>query len=306
MQTDERIQHSEEHFVDKDTLRPRARAPSPWHSTLVPHHESNRRASGLRHDVLNRIGPLKLDHQAISPGSSALRSRNAPNLSRARPSKGDPTTRHSAGISRLALKPRRSVLRSLQRVSRPQAGSSRAHLPNESYCGSSLCEQPPNSRPQLSSQPLQALQPPRTFGGPLQVVNMGEDDWEPDLESEEEPPSDDESRGQSDGAGSSMGSDGSENEEDWQAGSEPHRHAGTHNLWLVEDHTTGDKVRQARLKTGASYPDPSREDSDSKRHADQELTALRIQILEKRRSDSAQAHSDPDAARTGRKRTARL
>ena len=49
---------------------------------------------------------------------------------------------------------------------------------------------------------------------------MGEDDWEPGLESEEEPPSDDESRGQSDGAGSSMGSDGSENEEDWQAGSE--------------------------------------------------------------------------------------
>ena len=38
----------------------------------------------------------------------------------------------------------------------------------------------------------------------------------------------------------------------------------------------------------------SREDSDSKRHADQELNALQIQILEKRRSDSAQAHSDPD------------
>jgi hypothetical protein len=126
---------------------------------------------------------------------------------------------------------------------------------------------------------------------------MSEDDWEPDLESEEEPPSDDESRGQSNGAGSSMGSDGSENEQDWQAGSEPHRHAGTHNLWLVEDYTTGDKVRQARLKTGASYPDPSREDSDSKRHANQELTVLRIQILEKRRSDSAQAHRDPEAAR---------
>ena len=31
-----------------------------------------------------------------------------------------------------------------------------------------------------------------------------------------------------------MGSDGSENEEDWQAGIEPHQHAGTHNLWLVE------------------------------------------------------------------------
>jgi len=43
---------------------------------------------------------------------------------------------------------------------------------------------------------------------------MSEDDWEPDLESKEEPPSDHESRGQSDGAGSSMGSDGSENEED--------------------------------------------------------------------------------------------
>jgi len=115
---------------------------------------------------------------------------------------------------------------------------------------------------------------------------MSEDDWEPDL-SEEEPPSDHESRGQSDGAGSSMGSDGSENEEDWQAGSEPHLHAGTHSLWLVEDHTTGDKVCQARLKTGASYPDPSRENSDSKRHANQELTALRIEILEKRRSDIA-------------------
>ena len=66
---------------------------------------------------------------------------------------------------------------------------------------------------------------------------------------------------------------------------------------MVEDHTTGDNFRQARLKTGASYPDPSREDSDSKRHADQELTALRIQILEERRSDSAQAHRDPEAAR---------
>ena len=86
-------------------------------------------------------------------------------------------------------------------------------------------------------------------------------------------------------------------EEDWQAGSQLHRHAGTHNLWLVEDHATGDKVRQARLKTGVSYPDPSREDLDSKRHANQELTALRIQILAKRHSDSARAHSDPEAAR---------
>jgi len=126
---------------------------------------------------------------------------------------------------------------------------------------------------------------------------MSEDDWEPDLEGEGEPPSEDESRGQSDGAGSSMGSDGSENEQDWQRGSEPHRHAGTHNLWLVEDLTTGDKVRQVRLNTGASYPDPSREDLNSKRHADQELIALQIQILEKRRSDSAQAHHDPEAVR---------
>ena len=46
------------------------------------------------------------------------------------------------------------------------------------------------------------------------MVNMSEDDWEPDLESEEEPPSDDELHGQSDGTGSSMGSDGSKNEED--------------------------------------------------------------------------------------------
>jgi len=98
MQTDERSQQSEELFVDKDTLRPRARAPSPWHSKLTPRHESNMRASGLHHDVFNRIGPLELDHQAISPGSSVLRSRNAPNprkgVSRDRPSNGDPSTRH--------------------------------------------------------------------------------------------------------------------------------------------------------------------------------------------------------------------
>jgi len=66
---------------------------------------------------------------------------------------------------------------------------------------------------------------------------------------------------------------------------------------LVVDHTTGEKVSQARLKSRASYPDPSREDSDSKGHADQELSALQIHILEKRRSDSAQAHRDPEAAR---------
>ena len=161
--------------------------------------------------------------------------------------------------------------------------------------------------PWQSSQPSQALQPPPTFEGPLQVVNMSQDDWEPNLKSEEEPPSDYESRGQSDRAGSSMGSNGSENDQDWQAGSEPRRHAETHNLWLVEDHTTGDKARQARSNPGASYPDPSREDSNSKWYANQEVTALRIQFLEKRRSDSAQAHRDLEAARRLlRKRTARL
>jgi len=170
MQTDEHSQHSQELFVDEDTLRSGARAPSPWHSTLVSRHESNTRASGLRHDAFNRIGPLKLDHQAISPGSSALRSRYAPNpskvVSQARPSNGNPSTRYCTGISCLALKPRRSVLRSLQRVSSLQAGSSRAHLSNESSRDPSLCEQPPNSCPWLSTQPSQALQPPRTFEGP--------------------------------------------------------------------------------------------------------------------------------------------
>jgi len=96
MQTDECSQQSEELFINKDIFRPRARAPSLWHSTLVPRHESNTRASGLCHDVFNRIGPLKLDHQAISPSSSALRSRNDPNprkgVSRARPSNGHPST----------------------------------------------------------------------------------------------------------------------------------------------------------------------------------------------------------------------
>ena len=106
-----------------------------YNTPLPP--ESNTRASGLRHDVFNRIGPLKLDHQAISPGSSALRSRNAPNprkgVSRARPSNGDPSTQHCAGISRLALRPRRSVFRLLQRVSSLQVGSFRAG--NSGYSG---------------------------------------------------------------------------------------------------------------------------------------------------------------------------
>jgi len=137
MQTDERSQHIEELSVDKATLRPRARAPSPWHSTLVPRHESNTRAFGLRHYIFNRICPLKLVHQAISPGSSALRSRNAPNprkgVSRAGPSNGDPSIRHCTGISLLALTPRRSVLRSLQRVSSLQASSFRAG--NTGYSG---------------------------------------------------------------------------------------------------------------------------------------------------------------------------
>jgi len=83
---------------------------------------------------------------------------------------------------------------------------------------------------------------------------MSEDDWEPYPESGS---SDDESRGQSDGAGSSMGSDSSKNEQEWQAESELPRPAGTQNLWLVEDHTTGDEVRQVRSKSGASHPDPS-------------------------------------------------
>jgi len=84
-----------------------------------------------------------------------------------------------------------------------------------------------------------------------------------------------------------MGSDSSENKEEWQAGSKLPRFAGTQNLWLVDeqielqakllnyflgsnksninqDHTTGDEDRQARSKTGASHPDPSREESDSK------------------------------------------
>ena len=47
MQTDERSPHSEELSVDKDILRPRTRAPSPWHSTLVPRHEFNTSDEGL-------------------------------------------------------------------------------------------------------------------------------------------------------------------------------------------------------------------------------------------------------------------
>jgi len=53
-------------------------------------------------------------------------------VSRARPSNGDPSIRHCTGISRLALKPNRSVFRSLQHVSSLQAGSFRAHLSHES------------------------------------------------------------------------------------------------------------------------------------------------------------------------------
>jgi len=109
MQTDQRGQHGEELFVDKNNLSPLARAPGPWHSTLVPHHEPSTRAIGLRHDVFYRIGPPKMGHPAISPGSSALRSQYALNprksTSCAFPSNGDPSTRHFTSISRLALKP---------------------------------------------------------------------------------------------------------------------------------------------------------------------------------------------------------
>jgi len=111
-----------------------------------------------------------------------------------------------------------------------------------------------------SSQHSQALQPPRTSQRLVQMANMSEGDWEPDPVTEEEQPSDDEPRGQSDGAGSSMDSDSSENEEDWKVGSELPRPAGTQNLWLVEDHAAGDEVRQARSKPGASHPDPSKEE----------------------------------------------
>ena len=96
MQTDERSQDSEELSVDKDILHPRARAPS----TLVPRHESNTRVSGLRHDVFNRIGPLKLGYQAISPGSSALGSRNAPN-----PRKGVSCARPSQALDTVLASP---------------------------------------------------------------------------------------------------------------------------------------------------------------------------------------------------------
>jgi len=99
----------------------------------------------------------------------------------------------------LVLEPRRSALRSLQRVSCFQAGSFRAHLSNESSYALSYCEQAPNSRSRWNSQPTQALQPPRTSQRHLQVVNIRE----PGLESEEEPSNNDESHGQHDGAGSS-------------------------------------------------------------------------------------------------------
>ena len=165
MQTDERSQHSEELSVDKYTLRPCACAPSPWHSTLVPRHASNTRASGLCHDVFNCIGPLQLDHQAISPGSTALRSRNAPKprkgVCRARPSHGDPSTRHCAGISCLALKPRGSVLRLLQRVSSLQAGSFRAG--NSGYSGGM-------SEPSVAPAAVVDYLNPRTDLAPVIIV----------------------------------------------------------------------------------------------------------------------------------------
>jgi len=90
MQIDERSQHVEELFVNKDMLSSPACAPSLWRSKLVLRQEPSTRALGLRHDVVNRIS-------------------------------------------------------------------------------------------------FQALQPPRPSERLLQVVNMSKDDWEPDLESEEEP-----------------------------------------------------------------------------------------------------------------------
>jgi len=214
MQIDERGQHGEELFVDKDTLGPLARAPSTWHSSLVPRHEPSTRAGGLR-----LKSSTHRPSQTRSPGHQPLQ--QCPSLSenqkgRILRSPEQWWSKDSTLYWHLPprIKPRRSALCSLQRVSSLRAGSLRAHFSNESSGAPSYCEQLPNSRSRRSSQPSQALQPPQTFERLLQVVNMSEDDREPDLESEEETLSDDESCGQNGGAGSSMVSGSSKNEED--------------------------------------------------------------------------------------------
>jgi hypothetical protein len=47
----------------------------------------------------------------------------------------------------------------------------------------------------------------------------------------------------------------------------------------------------------ALHLDPSREESDSKRNADQELIAQQVQISEEKCSDSARAYCDSEVAR---------
>ena len=86
---------------------------------------------------------------------------------------------------------------------------------------------------------------------------MSEDDCEPDQESEEKPPFDDEPKRQSDAAGSNMDSDVSQSEKDWQAGSELPRPIRFQNPWLVEDNTTGNRVCQVRSQKIVLHLDPA-------------------------------------------------
>ena len=79
---------------------------------------------------------------AIQALDTVLASPRRYGLDSARPSNGDPSTRHFG----LALKLCRSALRLLQSVLSLQAGSFRAHLSNESSCAPTYCEQSPNSR----------------------------------------------------------------------------------------------------------------------------------------------------------------
>jgi len=66
MQTVERSQYSQELFVDKDTLRPCARAPSPWHRTLVPRHEYNTRGSVMMSPTASALSNLITKPSALA------------------------------------------------------------------------------------------------------------------------------------------------------------------------------------------------------------------------------------------------
>ena len=143
---DENSSHSEEPWVDKNTLSSLARALSPRHSTLVPRHESSL-VRGPLASVRMSSTALGLPDSVIRPSSLAAvplalempRTPGRACLALARAMVVQALDRELSSAT-IALKSCKSAFRSPQCVSSLQAGSCRAHLSSGSSRALRYCE----------------------------------------------------------------------------------------------------------------------------------------------------------------------